>query len=293
MNSFELSRRALLESALALPLVKSAKPMTEESPVGRLYTGLPGLDYASGGIGPGEVLCISGPPCTGKTLLSVDLATRISMRYGSEVLLYSGHKPSVYIAKKAALRGGIAIHFWDDGGVRRGGPAVYLLDSMTADVERALEIAVTLQGEAAKPGTALIMDGWSTLPAPSCRVEVIDGITSYPAERWPHTLLSRERLRRLRELTSMTRLPVVLGVTTASLMDDEALAASWDLESEIRRHADQWVKLHRPALYKGSAEVRPEERHAVELTGTSPRWWDTRFSKLRFDPRDLGFSTVA
>src|ERR1700676_2423515 len=99
MTTFELSRRALLGSALALPLVKPAKTITEESLSSRLYTSVPGFDYASGGIGPGEVVCVSGPPCTGKTLLLLDLAWRISMRYGANVLFYSVHQPSVYIAK--------------------------------------------------------------------------------------------------------------------------------------------------------------------------------------------------
>ena len=75
-------------------------------------------------------------------------------------------------------------------------------------------------------------------------------------------------------------------------MDDEALATSSGHESEIRPNADHWVKLHRPELYKVSAEVQLEERNVVELTGTSPRWWDTRCSKLRFDPARLGFATV-
>jgi hypothetical protein len=292
MNTFELSRRALLESALALPLVKSTKPMTEESPSGRLYTGLPGFDYASGGIGPGKVVCVSGPPSTGKTLLLLDLAARISTRYVAKVLFYSAQKPSVYLAKKAALKGGISIRFWEDGGTRDTGSAVYLFDSSTTDSEHVIETAVRLQGERAKPGTVLIMDGWSSYAQRTNQIEIIDGIPAYPAERWPHTLLSWERIGRLKELAHMTRLPIVLGVTTASLMDDEALAKSSHHESEIRRHADQWVNLHRPALYKGSAEVQPDERNVVELAGTSPAWWDTRCSKLRLDARDISYGTV-
>ncbi len=294
-----MKRRTLLKSALTLPLVKpsaNAGAISRSSMMdaenGAVFTGLPGLDYALGGIAPGEMVCISGPPCAGKTLVLLDLAARISSRYRQNVLFYSTHKPTAYLAKKAALKGGIEFRICEEGGTPRPGPAVYVLDSSTADTERAVEIAVKLQAEPAGSGTALIMDGWSTLPSPTHCIESIDGMAAYRAERWPHTLLSRQRIGPLRHLASMTRIPVVLGVSTESLMDDEALAASWDLESEIRRNADHCVKLHRPELFKVTADVLPEERNVVELTGTSPRWWDTRCSKLRFEARRLGFSTV-
>ncbi|MGO9931895.1 MAG: hypothetical protein ACLPV8_08790 [Steroidobacteraceae bacterium] len=263
-----------------------------EAENGALFTGLPGLDYALGEIAPGEMVCISGPTCAGKTLLLLDLAARISSRYRQNVLFYSAHKPTVYLAKKAALKGGTDVRIWEDGDTRRGGPAVYLLDSSTENTESAIAIAVRLEAEGAIPGAVLIMDGWSSYAQQTNQIEVIDGTLAYPAERWPHSLLSRERMGRLRELTHLTRLRVVLGVTTASLMDDEALANSLHHESEIRRNADHWVKLYRPELYKVTAEIRPEARNVVELTGTSLTWWDTRCSKLRLDPRDLSFATV-
>jgi len=294
-----MKRRTLLKSALTLPLVKSSASAgaingSSMMDVGTaaLFTGMPGLDYALGGIAPGELVCISGPPCAGKTLVLLDLAARISSRYRQNVLFYSTHKPTVYLAKKGALKGDINIGISEDGGTRRGGPAVYLLDSSTVDPERAFEIAVKLQDEAVGSGTALIMDGWSSYAQPARQIGIIDGIPAYPAERWPHTLLTRERIGRLREFVTMTRLPVILGITTASLVDDEGLAASFDHESAIRRNANRWVKLHRPAVYRGSDGTGPEERNVVELTGTGPTWWDTRCSKLRFDPARLGFETA-
>jgi hypothetical protein len=44
--------------------------------------------------------------------------------------------------------------------------------------------------------------------------------------------------------------------------------------------------------YLVNCRRRFTERNVVELTGTSPKWWDTRCSKLRFDPARLGFETV-
>ena len=99
-------------------------------------------------------------------------------------------------------------------------------------------------------------------------------------------------LRVAKQFAADNRMTVLMGVTTASLMDDEAIANSSELESDLRRNADHWVKLYRPQLYRATADIRPGERNVVELTGTSPAWWGTRCSKLRFDPRGLGFSTV-
>jgi hypothetical protein len=84
--------------------------------------------------------------------------------------------------------------------------------------------------------------------------------------------------------------PVVMGITTA---DNEATAESLDLSARMHFVADRLVTLNRPELYVATAaQVTPADRNIVCLSGTSPRWWDTRCSRLRFDPRRLGFSTV-
>jgi hypothetical protein len=81
-------------------------------------------------------------------------------------------------------------------------------------------------------------------------------------------------------------------MTTASLMDEAAQIDSQDLEAAICRAADRWVVLYRPELYRVTADARPAERNLLCLTGSSPQWWDTRCSKLRYDPRDMRFATV-
>jgi hypothetical protein len=125
------------------------------------------------------------------------------------------------------------------------------------------------------------------------RIEIVDGIPLYPAERWPHALMSREVLADARRFCLSSQIPIVLGVTTGSLMEDEALALACPLESEMRRSVDHWVVLHRPEIYRESRERQDSERNLVCLKGTIPSWWDTRCSELRIDPGRVGFSTVA
>jgi len=294
-----MRRRTLLQGALGLPIVScvgqasnkiNSVEKTEDT--GVLFSGLAGLDYAVGGVAAGELLCFAGPPCTRKTLLLLDWASRICGRYGKNVVFYSAHQPSVYLAKKAALRGESNIYFVEGSVAYHKGAGILLIDSTSADVDRICDAASRLRREHPAGCALVILDGWSTYPERIIDTEVVAGVASYPAERWPHALVTTERSDQLKGFAGMSRISVVMGVTTASLMDVEALAASRDLESELRRNADHWVNLHRPELYKSTADVRAGERNVVELTGTSPKWWDTRCSKVRYDAREISFATV-
>lgn len=83
-----------------------------------------------------------------------------------------------------------------------------------------------------------------------------------------------------------------MGVTTASLVDAEALAKSFYLEERLRMAADRLVSLHRPELYLGTSQKLAADRNVVCLCGTSSRRRDTRRSELRFDAERLRFSTT-
>jgi hypothetical protein len=264
-----------------------------------IYSGLPGLDYALGGIPPCELSCVTGPPCMGKTLLLLDLAARIAARYGRNVVFYSAHQPSVYLSRKLATRGGTEITF---AGVRDSvsqfgqaigsSASIFLFDSRSEDEPRALEFACTLVSEHPGGCAAVIMDGWSTYQPPLVNKQLVYKDGTFPAERWSNGLLSIQTLNNVKRFGANFGIPVVIGVTTVSLMDAEAQAQSFEVESELRVRADRLLTLRRPEIYRETAQMKPEERNVVCLTGTSPRWWDTRCSRLRFDPRRLGFSTV-
>ena len=118
-------------------------------------------------------------------------------------------------------------------------------------------------------------------------------MVGFPAERWPPTQLSAGDLYEAQKFAQSNRgPPVVMGITTASLFRDEAVANSLDLGSHLRVVADRLVTLHRPELYVETSQTKATDRNVVCLSGTSPHWWDTRCSRLRFDPRRLEFSTV-
>jgi hypothetical protein len=136
------------------------------------------------------------------------------------------------------------------------------------------------------------MDGWCTTKQWPPSVEVIDGLAAFPAERWAPTLLSVKGMSEAVEFAQVSTLPVVMGVQTASLVDDEALAESFHLSSQLRLAADRWVSMRRPELYVDTDNRVAADKDVACLSGTSPKWWDTRYSRLRFDPSRLGFETV-
>jgi hypothetical protein len=233
-------------------------------------------------------------------MLLLELAARLSIRYRQNVAFYSAHKPSVYLAKKAILRGGASIRYLE--GLSPDDPsagvsseaALYLIDANSADPEGAYETAVRLRRVHPAGCAAFILDGWSSQPqSPGDDMEFIGGVPYVLSDPWPHsTSISPHQISRLRHLVRDRRLPMIFGLTTASLVDDEALSASFGLESAIRCQSDRWVVLYRPELYRTTEESRPVERNLVRLTETSAASPHTRYSELRYNFSTLSFATA-
>jgi hypothetical protein len=301
-----MRRRALLQGALGLPMVAgvgraSTKSNAAEAvaETGVFFSGLAGLDYSVGGISAGEWICITSPPHSGKTLLILDWAARICNRYAKNVVFYSANEPSVYIAGKAVAKRRTRILFAGetpsqnqyDREIGSSG-AIIMFDSHSADLKQAQTLAKWLQANHPASCAALVMDGWCTTVKRPLKVDVMDDVVAFPAERWAPTLLSVKGMNEAKQFAEANRLPVVMGVQTASLIDDEALAESFHLSSQLRLVADRWVSMHRPEIYIDTDKRLAADKNVVCLSGTSPKWWDTRCARLRFDSRLLGFETV-
>ena len=168
-----MKRRTLLKTALALPMTQATAlapaaretSSTREDDSAALFSGLPGLDYALGGIRTGELICIAGLPSTGKTLLLMDLAARICGRYGKNVVFYSAHQPSVYLGKKGTIKAGVRFGFADvrllaDNQDREFDwrPAVILLDSTAATLTEAIHVAQRTETEHPARCAGLLVD---------------------------------------------------------------------------------------------------------------------------------------
>ena len=141
---------------------------------------LPGLDYVLGGIRRHELICIAGPPSSGKTLLLLDLAARLCSRYGKNVVFYSRHQPSVYLAKKGAIKADVTYAFADDSPfdgysyAADEGPAVILLDSTIADLPDVFHFTMSIATMHPAGCAALIIDGQSAAPMPRRNAGTVD-----------------------------------------------------------------------------------------------------------------------
>jgi hypothetical protein len=300
-----MKRRTLLKSALGLPMVAGVGRGSKFNAAGAaestgvLFSGLAGLDYAIGGVSAGELICVTSPPHSGKTLLLLDWAARICSRYAKNVVFYSANEPSVYIARKAVAKNRTRVFFAGktqnqipyDRAIGASG-VIVMLDSQSADLKQAQSVASWLAANHSAGCAALVMDGWCTTKQRPPGIAVIDGVVAFPAERWAPTPLSVKGMREAVDFAQVSRLPVVMGVQTASLVDDEALADSFELSSRLRLAANRWVSMRRPELYVDTDNRVAADKDVVCLSGTSPNWWDTRCARLRFDSSVLGFETV-
>jgi hypothetical protein len=298
-------RRALLSAGLAFPLVAGAGQAStlrkhDESVASTecLYSGLAGLDHTVGGVAAGELACVTSPPHSGKTLVLVDWAARICGWYGKNVVFYSANEPSVHIARKGVAKGRARVLFAGETQSRIpytrefGSGAIIMVDAHSGDLEQAQTLAKWLQANHSAGCAALVSDGWCTTRQRPPEVRIVDGTVAFPAERCAPTFLPAEKLREAAEFARVSGLPVVMGVQTASLVDDDALADSLHLSLQLRLLAHRWVAMYRPELYVDSDRAVPADRNVVHLCGRGAHWWDTRRARLRFDYGERRFDTV-
>jgi DnaB-like helicase C terminal domain len=301
-----MKRRVLLRGALGLPMVARAGWGSNESirlsaaeKAGVLFSGLAGLDHAMGSVVAGDLACVTSPPHSGKTLVLLDWAARICGRYGKNVVFFSANEPSFGIARKAVAKGRARVFFARETQnfipyTREIGSAgaIIMVDAHSGDLEQAQALATWLKANHSGGCAALVSDGWCTTRQRPPEVRIVDGTVASPAERSAPTFLPAEKLREAAEFARLSGLPVIMGVQTASLVDDDALADSLHLSLQLRLAAHRWVAMYRPELYVDSDRAVPADRNVVHLCGRSANWWDTRRSRLRFDDRQREFETV-
>jgi hypothetical protein len=299
-------RRALLGAGLAFPLVVGAgrastlhKKDESVASAESLFSGLAGLDHAVGGVAAGELACVTSPPHGGKTLVLLDWATRIGSRYGQNVVFYSANEPSVHIARKGVAKGRSRVFLAGETqsqipDAREFGSsgAVIMLDAHSGDLEQAQALAKWLKANHSAGCAALVSDGWCTTRPRRPEAKIVHGTVAFRAARWAPTFLPADKLSEAAEFAKISRVSVVMGVQTASLVDDDALADSLHMSLQLRLAAHRWLAMYRPELHVDSDRAVPADRNVVHLCGRRADWLETRRARLRFDYGERQFETV-
>jgi hypothetical protein len=229
----------------------------------------------------------------------LDWAARVCNRYRKNIVFYSANEPSFGIARKSVVKGRTPIFFAGetlrldrfDRDIGFSG-AIIMVDARSGDLKQAQALAKWLQAHHSAGCAALISDGWCTTRKRPMEAKVVEGAIIFPAERWTPTFLPAEKLSEAAEFARVSGLPVVMGVQTASLVDDDALADSLHLSLQLRQSAARWLAMYRPELYVDSDRAVRADKNVVHLCGRSANWGDTRRARLRFDSRRMGFETV-
>jgi hypothetical protein len=170
--------------------------------------------------------------------------------------------------------------------------AIIMVDARSGGLKQAQALAKWLKANHPAGCAALISDGWCTTRKRPIEAKIVEGAIIFPAERWTPTFLPAEKLSAAAEFARVSGLPVVMGVQTASLVDDDALADSLHLSLQLRQSAARWLAMYRPELYVDSDRAVPADKNVVQLCGRSANLGDTRRARLRFDYGMREFETV-
>ena len=134
-----------------------------------MKTDLKGFDSVCGPLEPGELVCVAGRPCTGKTVLLLDVALRVLRRYETNVVFATAGEMTedlltrvpvaarhlfIELPARAVLR--------EDIGFPAGrGPCIYLVDTQGVGPIRPHYIAHRLNAEHSSRCGLLVSDGWT------------------------------------------------------------------------------------------------------------------------------------
>lgn len=261
-----MRRRALLQGVLGLQIVAGLNDAAGADS-GVLLSGLAGMDYSVGGAAASELICVTSPPWSGKTVLLLNCAPRICDRYFKNVVFYSA-----IIARNGVAKGRAPIFFARDTEdqipyTREIGSSgtILMLDAQSAHLAQAQDLAAWLRLDHSAGCAALVSDGW-------CSQRTLRSALAFGSESWAPTPMSMNALCEAREIARVSRLPVLVGVQTASLVDDEVSGESFQLNSLLRSMAARWASLRRPELFVDTEDAIVADKNVVSLSVASQPW---------------------
>ena len=260
-----------------------------------MKTGLGGFDSVMGNLGLGELYCIAGRPCTGKTLLLLHVALRIHRRYETNVVFATASEfPEAIIARAPAAARHLLVELPARDILREEvelpagrGPCIYLVDAQGVGPARPHYIAHRLNAEHASRCDLLVSDGWTVSRDRVTTMErVLAGITyRLNCERAALTL-SAATLLDAKRFAKGSGVATIYGIRTAAHDDQEhgpRLEDLLRLRPAVSKHALRTVLLHRPELYLSHGGRREAVAGRIELRAADGSAAGTRHAALQYD----------
>ena len=186
-----------------------------------MKTGLKEFDSVLGTLGLGELYCVAGRACMGKTALLLDLALRIHRRYETNVVFATARElPEDLIAKVPVAARHLFVELPARALLREDvefpagrGPCIYLVDTQGVGPIRPHYIAHRLNAEHRSRCDLLVSDGWTVTPDRVTYTKRVLGETEYRlgCER-PALQLSVSTLGRAKRFAQGSGVATVYGI---------------------------------------------------------------------------------
>jgi hypothetical protein len=253
-----------------------------------MKTGLAGFDAVIGHLGLGELHCIAGRPCTGKTLLLLHIALGVHRRYETNVVFATAQEFPVQIIAMAPASARSCLVELPSLQLMRGelefppgrGPCIYLVDVQAVGPTWPHYLAHTLNVSQVRRCDLLVSNGWTVYAEHGSYIKHVVGSVPYRLHRErPATLLSAATLARATRFAGASGVATIYGVRTAWNDAQEAgprLADLRRLRSTVSKTSARTVLLHRSELYLPHGGGREAVAGIVELAaagdGSSGRW---------------------
>jgi hypothetical protein len=317
-----ITRRDLMSGVLASPLLRlvsapacgTARVVAtpyERWNTDRIYSGMSALDDSMGPLSPGNLICVAGRPCSGKTLLLLQMALNVSECCQTNVLFVSFREATNAIGAKAPMDARHRLLYADLEDVPEtagpdesdASPRVWMMAGVPADVPKITAAVARLQtGHPAGCGM-VILDGWTSDLNATRKIlfgshRHTDLAACVPALTMGATpaLLSDAHIALSHDLAGRAGISVLLGIQTAynpQMHLGPKSADFLDRQDAVAYLTTQTVWLHRPEIYWKHTS-RHHLRGIVRVVGERDRFngaWPTR-SLLHYDRAHGGFLTA-
>ncbi len=240
-----------------------------------------------GALTPGQVWCVAGRPCMGKTALLLDVALRVLERHATNVVFGTAQEEATRILLRAPP--GTMSRFLPLPSIDRvfegieavwhPEPHIYLLD--VQDLGAAQVHCVAHRLKAAHPvGCGLVVsNGWAVRPVrPTLMERVVDGHRYWLEWERPARRLGVDQLVRAQRDAVAAGVPMLYGVCTAFRREGRDGPDMYErregpkvehlhaLQQVLRPGAVGAVLVHRPELYYAEDEGRAAFEGMVELS---------------------------